>query len=491
MDKEFLAIRELDKFPKIYEDIAVSIRYILFSTYEKLYIPLSATVECEYADRFIKENRELFKKHFFIAMSDKSLDDYLYYKQDQYAHNIEMAKKYQSYKFEHLVGLPCRTKYTDTTVFIEHEMVNQLMVKRDMLHGVDFYIEKIMERKKAAITHHLFEDIYASKDIEKRQQKKVNSLITELYITTYMEDFNGDIVIPHQVGLRDFSDLSRSFPVNDMTMWYRIYDRIGCGYFIENCSQDNMIEIFKSEIFIGFINIMCKCVSTIEKEKIFGLEKIISCIPRFGDITDLSYESFLKRIETVTKILLEYNIDKYDFEKKGGILRMNKERMVFVVYGRNEKYTKSVFDFLRSLDLRPLEWERVVEMTGKGAPETFEIVKKGIENSNGVIILYTGDEEARLLKELAKEGEVINKVLQPRQNVVFEAGYAMAVSPNKTIILKIGKVNISSDLKGLNYIELNDSIESRRNFKNRLKTIGLPIDEYTGEWETAGDFSII
>lgn len=129
-----------------------------------------------------------------------------------------------------------------------------------------------------------------------------------------------------------------------------------------------------------------------------------------------------------------------------------------------------------------------MELTGKGAPETLEVVKKGIENSNGVVILFTRDEKACLRKELAEEGETVRNVLQPRQNVVFEAGYAMSALPNKTVIVKIGEVNISSDLKGLNYIELNNSVETRRNLKNRLKTIGLPVDDYTGEWETAGKF---
>ena len=492
LDEEFLTILGLDKIAQIYDIIVSNIRYILFSSYGKLYLPLSAAIECEYADRFIKENRDLFKKRFFITMSDKSLEDYLYYKQEQYAHNAEMLKKYQSYRYEHLIDLPYRTKYTDTTSYIEYGMVEKLTVNRKMLHNVDYYIEKIKERKKAAITHHLFEEIYAVKGVERRQQKEINDAITELFITTYMEDFGGDIAIPYQVGLRAYSNLSKTFPINDMTLWYSIYDKIGCNLFIEKCDQLTMIEVFEDNIFLKFINTIYQLVNSIKGKNILKFQRMINTIPKMPDIKEFSVESFLKRLEDVSKILVENFNEVFsdEIKKVGGCKKMNVERRVFVVHGRNKRYKKSIFEFLKSLDLYPLEWERAVELTGKGAPETLEVVKKGIDSSDGVVILYTGDEQAQLVTELAKPNEKVEKVLQPRQNVVFEAGYAMAVLPNKTIIVKIGKVDISSDLKGLNYIELDDSKESRRNFMNRLKTIGLAVDDYTGDWETAGDFTV-
>ena len=43
-------------------------------------------------------------------------------------------------------------------------------------------------------------------------------------------------------------------------------------------------------------------------------------------------------------------------------------RSVFVVHGRNEPLRKSIFEFLRSINLSPLEWTTAVELTGEGSP---------------------------------------------------------------------------------------------------------------------------
>lgn len=43
-------------------------------------------------------------------------------------------------------------------------------------------------------------------------------------------------------------------------------------------------------------------------------------------------------------------------------------RSVFVVHGRNEPLRKAMFDFLRSINLSPMEWSHAVELTGEGSP---------------------------------------------------------------------------------------------------------------------------
>ena len=49
------------------------------------------------------------------------------------------------------------------------------------------------------------------------------------------------------------------------------------------------------------------------------------------------------------------------------------KRRVFVVYGRNSKARRAVFDFLRAIDLAPMEWEEVIAATGQPSPFTARV----------------------------------------------------------------------------------------------------------------------
>ena len=45
----------------------------------------------------------------------------------------------------------------------------------------------------------------------------------------------------------------------------------------------------------------------------------------------------------------------------------NKSR-VFVIHGRNEAMRRALFDFLRAISLKPIEWGEAVALTGKPTP---------------------------------------------------------------------------------------------------------------------------
>ena len=75
-------------------------------------------------------------------------------------------------------------------------------------------------------------------------------------------------------------------------------------------------------------------------------------------------------------------------------------REVFVVHGRNEAARDAMFQFLRALDLHPLEWPEVVKRTGKGSPTNMEIVHAGFRDVQAIVVLFTPDDEARLREPL-------------------------------------------------------------------------------------------
>lgn len=67
---------------------------------------------------------------------------------------------------------------------------------------------------------------------------------------------------------------------------------------------------------------------------------------------------------------------------------------------------------------------------------------------------------------------------------------AMALYPNSTIIVRIGKQRSISDLAGINYIDLTDQPEKRQAFISRLKTIGLNVDDIGSDWPYSGKFNL-
>ncbi len=54
----------------------------------------------------------------------------------------------------------------------------------------------------------------------------------------------------------------------------------------------------------------------------------------------------------------------------------HRKRNVFVVHGRDEAARRALFEFLRALDLQPLQWETLVQETGSAAPSLREAIAR-------------------------------------------------------------------------------------------------------------------
>lgn len=157
-------------------------------------------------------------------------------------------------------------------------------------------------------------------------------------------------------------------------------------------------------------------------------------------------------------------------------------RKVFVVHGRNRTARNGLFDFLRALGLVPLEWEEMVALTGKASPYIGEVLDAGFANTQAVIVLLTGDDEARLRKDLQGSKEPpyeIELTSQARPNVLFEAGMALGKNSEKTIILEQSGLRPFSDLAGRHIIRLSTgSAEERMAVITRLKAASCSITDH-------------
>ena len=167
-------------------------------------------------------------------------------------------------------------------------------------------------------------------------------------------------------------------------------------------------------------------------------------------------------------------------------------RDVFVIHGRNLKIQNSIFKFLESLDLHPISFEEAKQKTGKGTPYNLEILKEAITTDVSIIALFTPDDIAFMNPYFHKEGDVDKEKIpmgQVRQNVIFETGFAFAINPKRTILIRFGNVREYSDISGLNYFFFEDTQEKRIELMNLLKSIGCPIREKPN-YLTVGDFTI-
>jgi len=167
------------------------------------------------------------------------------------------------------------------------------------------------------------------------------------------------------------------------------------------------------------------------------------------------------------------------------------KKTIFVVHGRDEKIRKSVFAFLRSIGLNPLEWSAAVKSTGKGSPYIGEILDSAFDQAQAIVVVLTPDDIVYLRKPLQKiddQPEEKTPTPQARPNVLFEAGMAMGRDEKRTIILECGDLKPFSDIGGRHVIRMKNDAKSRKELSDRLKTAGCVTNTEGSDWLETGDF---
>jgi hypothetical protein len=102
----------------------------------------------------------------------------------------------------------------------------------------------------------------------------------------------------------------------------------------------------------------------------------------------------------------------------------------------------------------------------------------------------TPDDVAYLHPSLADPGDPDCEAhLQPRPNVLFEAGMAMARDPDRTVIVELGQVRVFSDIHGRHRIRLDNSVKKRQDLAERLRTANCAVDTTGSDWHRAGDLN--
>jgi hypothetical protein len=164
---------------------------------------------------------------------------------------------------------------------------------------------------------------------------------------------------------------------------------------------------------------------------------------------------------------------------------------VMIVHGRNAAALNAIRAFLQSLGLVPVLWEDAIEETGEGSPHNLNAVAAAMSVAQAVVVIFTPEDEARLLPQFQgddpSEAELRG---QPRPNVLIEAGMAMALGRDRTILTRLGRIRNASDLEGLNAVNLSNENGPRVALRRRLVTAGCQVNGRSDYLEpgVAGDF---
>lgn len=168
---------------------------------------------------------------------------------------------------------------------------------------------------------------------------------------------------------------------------------------------------------------------------------------------------------------------------------MNRKN-VLLISGKDQKLTGDMRHFLRKIGLRPFEPQG--QFPG-GVSDPYKALQRAINAACAVVVVLTGDDEARLQQQWYildddKEDE-LKPFPQPRLNVLFGAGIAFARCPNKTILVKRGRVRLCRYFEDRRLVELGDQFEQRYSFIEMLRCVGCAVDLSSNEWIDVGNFS--
>lgn len=271
------------------------VRFILFHSIGDLILSASFLFESKYAYAIFNEFYPLFLSgKFTIAITYDSLKKMISTKQDQYKGNEKNFPNYFN-DLWHIIeerGIILIPKREDTTLYIADGMLNEenYGAKMENRKCVPYIMEAVEYRDKRAITHHLFDSVYMKQGVSTNDQETINSLITELYIRSYLEYFDATIATGLSCGIFKYDYLSTNFPLSDVAFWIKLYKRIGIYQFVCTCNVSTIIAVLSSNIQYNFIQTVFSWLSYFENKKI-GVKiidkkfyRLINSIPQFAEL---------------------------------------------------------------------------------------------------------------------------------------------------------------------------------------------------------------
>ncbi|MDY7085143.1 MAG: CATRA conflict system CASPASE/TPR repeat-associated protein [Actinomycetota bacterium] len=131
--------------------------------------------------------------------------------------------------------------------------------------------------------------------------------------------------------------------------------------------------------------------------------------------------------------------------------------------------------FLREIGLKPIERHECVQATHRLMPTTRETMLAGLRLAEVTVVVLTPD-------EMTGSG-----TMHPHQDLIFEAGLAMAFAERQTIFVVAGRPELPSGM-GDGCIRLDDTPGTRQALVGRLTLAGCAPDTSGSTWLAPGVF---
>ena len=149
------------------------------------------------------------------------------------------------------------------------------------------------------------------------------------------------------------------------------------------------------------------------------------------------------------------------------------KKTVFIIHGRNMKALDALIQFLTSLGLDPHDFDDIRRKMS-GTPTIWEVVEAALTQAQAIIVLATPDEHVALHPDFRGSHEVDR--WQPRPNVLIEAGAAMIMGRERTLLVRFGDADIATDFSGLRFEKIGNDGYSRKLFRDLLETAGCIVN---------------
>ncbi len=186
-------------------------------------------------------------------------------------------------------------------------------------------------------------------------------------------------------------------------------------------------------------------------------------------------------------------LSEEEVEEALSILGAVDRKKVFVVSGTNKFAYTPLADFLESVKLKPIPFPGTAEIAGSPRPVNTGLLDSVFSGATAVIILFATDDQVKTNSELLPKGIGRAKPydsswsLQPHGEVLFLAGLALGHAPEKTLLVRMGRLRRSL-VWHRESLKLDNSIRVRNRLLERLEEVGCDVDRTGQRWKDVGDF---